>query len=110
MPELGERLDGVERRLGGVERRLDGVERRLEKVETGVSDLRKDVNGLRILDEKHAEDIKKIAEVQSHHGAKLEEIAKALAPLSDMQDFIRRIAPDHEHRIQALEKHTGISH
>src|SRR5262245_25263902 len=102
MPELGERLDGAERRL--------------ERVETGVNDLRKEVNGLRILGEKNLSDIKKMAEVQSHlgerlddHGQKLDAILKALEPLSDMQDFIRRIAPDHEHRLRALEKPRGIS-
>jgi hypothetical protein len=66
------------------------------------------VNGLRVLGEKNAEDIKKIAEVQSHHGDKLDAIVKALEPLGDLYDFIRRVAPNHELRIQALEKHTGM--
>ena len=118
----GERLDGVERPATSVEQRLEGVETGLREVreEVGglrgeVGGLRGEVNDLRILGEKHAEDIKKIAEVQLHHGGKLDEhgkkldaIAKALEPLSDIQDFIRRIAPNHELRIQALEEHTAI--
>ena len=90
---------------------------RLQGGREEVDGLREDLSSLRILWEKQSEDLKKIAEVQSHHGEKLDEhgkkldtIAKALEPLSDMQDFIRRIAPNHELRIQALEKHTGIPH
>ena len=80
-------------------------------------ELRMELNKVRLLWEAQSEDIKKIAEVQSHHGKTLDEhgkkldaIAEALKPLSDMQDFIRRIAPNHEIRIEALEKHTGIPH
>jgi archaellum component FlaC len=124
MPDGGERLDHFEARLGDVGQRLGSVETGLKEVrdEVGglreeVGDLRREVSGLRIIGEENADDIKKIAEVQSHqgrtlddHGKKLDAIARALEPLSDMQDFIRRIAPNHELRIEALEKHTRIPH
>ena len=99
----GERLDDVERPVMSVEQRL-------EAVEIGLKELRVEVGGLRILEEKHAEDIGKVAEVQSHHGKKLEEISAALAPLAQIGHFIARVAHVHEERITALEKHTGISH
>ena len=82
-----------------------------------MGELRLELNRLRRLWEKQAEDLQKIAEVQAHHGKKLDEhgkkldaIAEALKPLGEVQDFIRRIAPNHEIRIEALEKHTGIPH
>ena len=129
MPEVGERLDKVEERLGGVEERLGGVEGRLGGVETGLKDVREAVGGLhgevgglhgevggvrgevsrlRALGEMNADDIRKVAEVQAHHGKKLDEIARALEPLGEIHDFIRRVAPNHELRIQELEKRTGM--
>jgi hypothetical protein len=41
---------------------------------------------------------------------RIDAIAGALEPLSDMQECIRRIAPNHELRIQSPEKYTGIQH
>ena len=122
MPEIGERLDKVEERLGGVEQRVGSVETALKEVrdevgglrgEVGglrgeVGGLRGEVNQLRILGEKNTEDIGRVAEVQAHHGTKLDDIARALEPLAETRDFIRRIAPNHEVRIEELEKHTGI--
>jgi hypothetical protein len=107
MPENGERPDSVER-LGAVETGLNEVRAEVGGLRGEVGGLRRKVNGLRVLGEKNAEDIKKIAEVQSHHGDKLDAIVKALEPLGDLYDFIRRVAPNHELRIQALEKHTGM--
>jgi len=97
----GERFDDVERPVMSVEQRL-------EAVEIDLKELRVEVGGLRILGEKYAEDIGKVAEVQSHHGKKLEEISEALAPLAQIRDFIACVAANHELRIQAIEKHTGI--
>lgn len=136
MPEVGERLDkvegrlggvegrlgSVEGRLGGVEERLGGVEERLGSVETGLKDVREEVgglhgevgglrgevSGLRILGEKNADDIRKIAEVQAHHGKKLDDITQALAPLARIDAFVTAVAHEHEQRIKALEKHTGL--
>jgi len=73
-------------------------------------ELRLELNKLRLLYEAQGEDIKKIAEVQAHHGRKLDDIAEAVGPMKEIGDFVRRVASDHEQRIQKLEKHTGISH
>jgi len=122
MPEVGERLDKVEERLGGVEQRLGSVETGLKEVreevgglrrEVGglrgeVGEFRQEVNGFRILGEKNAEDIKKIAEVQTHHGKKLEEIGTALEPIARIDAFVLAVAHEHEERIKALEMHTGL--
>jgi chromosome segregation ATPase len=115
-------LKGVDQRLGSVETGLKKVDRRLGSVETGLNDVRKEVGGLRgevsrlqILGEKNTEDVKKVAEVQAYHGDKLDEhgrkldqVIRALEPLNDVRDFIHRVAPNHETRIQELEKRTGI--
>lgn len=115
-------LKEVDQRLGSVETGLKEVDRRLGSVETGLNDVRKEVGGLRgevnrlqILGERSTEDIKKVAEVQGHHGDKLDEhgrkldaIVRALEPLNELRDFIHRVAPNHETRIQELEKRTGI--
>jgi hypothetical protein len=77
--------------------------------------LKNDVGGLRVLYEHHGAQIQAIAEVQAHHGGQLDahgqllrEIKAELAPLRDLRDFVKRIADEHEHRLTALEKHTGI--
>ena len=71
-------------------------------------ELRLELNQLRLLWVEQAEDIKKIAEVQSHHGEKLDEITKALEPLARIDAFVTVVAHEHERRITALEDHTGI--
>lgn len=80
-----------------------------------VGGLKNEVHRLRVLHELHDSKISAIAEVQTHQGLQLEEhgrllgeIRQELAPLRDIHDFVRRIAHDHEHRLSALEKHTGL--
>ena len=108
MPGVEERLDRVEERLGSVEDRLGSVEERLGSVESGVNELRGDVQTLRVLGEQTASELKLVAEVQGHHSARLDEITKALEPLARLDNFVRSVAHDHESRIQALEKRTGV--
>jgi hypothetical protein len=108
MPDVGERLDNVEQRLGTVETGLKEVREEVRDLRMEVGGLREEVGGLRVLGEKNAEDIKKVAEVQTHHGEKLDDIVRALEPLGEIHDFIRRAAPNHELRIEELEKRTGI--
>ena len=122
MPETDERLDNVERRLGGVETGLTGLREEVGGLREEVGGLREEVGGLReevgglrgevtslrILGEKNTEDIKKIAEVQEHHGQKLDDIVEALKPLSEIHDFVQRVAPNHEARIRELERRAGI--
>ena len=69
-----------------------------------------ELNKLRLLYEAQGDDVKKIAEVQAHHGQKLDDIAQALAPMKEIGDFVRRVASDHEQRIQELERRSGIQH
>ena len=101
---------------------------RSEPPETGLQSLERTVEKLRILEEANAHTIKLIAEghgakldshsakLDSHsakldsHSAKLDSIMKALAPLQEIREFVERVADDHETRIAALEKHTGIPH
>jgi hypothetical protein len=42
------------------------------------------------------------------HSAKLDQIARAVEPIAQIRDFIDRVAAEHEHRLLALEKHTGL--
>ena len=73
-----------------------------------VGELRLELNELRLVWERQAQDIKKIAEVQVHHGKKLDKITEALEPLARIDAFVTAVAHEHERRITALEDHTGI--
>jgi archaellum component FlaC len=115
LKEVREEVGGLREAVGGLREEVGGLRNEVGGLRGEVGGLRGEVNQLRILGEKNTEDIKKIAEVQAHHGrtldehsTKLDAIAKALTPLRDIHDFISRVAPDHELRIGALEKHTGI--
>ena len=115
MAEVVERLDGVERRLTSVETGLGdlrtevgGLARKVDGLGSEVGSLRSEVQKLRILGERNATDIQRIAEVQVHHGNKLDEITKALEPLPRLDAFVRLVADEHEKRITDLEKQTGI--
>ena len=117
MADTDERLDKVEQRLESVETGLEkvrtevgdlrtevgGLRTEVDGLRTDVGGLRTEVHALRVLGEANADDIKKVADVQVHHGEKLEEIVKALEPLAELHAFIRVVVPDHERRIKALE-------
>ena len=97
------------------EDRMAAVEKRLDAIGEDVRQLKDDVRGLHMLYEHHDSQIGMIAEAQAHHGRQLEdhgqllrEIKVELAPLKDLRDFVGRIAANHENRISALEKQTGI--
>jgi archaellum component FlaC len=116
-------------RMTSFERRLDAMGEDVRVLKDDVRGLKDDVRGLkddvrvlktdvhqiRVLYEHHDTHIQTIAEVQAHHGRLLEEhgtllreIKQELAPLGDLRDFVRRIADNHERRLSALEKHTGV--
>ena len=124
MADEGKRLKAVEQGLGGVTTGLQEVRERVGELRTEVGglrtevgelrtdlgglrlevgELRTEVNTLRVLGEANADDIRKVAEVQVHHGHKLDEITRALAPLAELHAFIRIVVPDHERRLRALE-------
>jgi hypothetical protein len=101
--------------MAEVVERLDSVERRPTSVGKGLTELREEVGGLRgevqklrILGEKNEADIKQIAEVQVHHGRKLDLITKALEPLARIDAFVQLVAGNHEKRISDLERNTNI--
>ena len=94
--ELRTDVGGLRTEVGELRTDLGGL--RLE-----VGELRTEVNTLRVLGEANADDIRKVAEVQVHHGHKLDEITRALEPLAELRAFIRVVIPDHERRLKALE-------
>ena len=129
MSEVEQRLGRVEEGLGKVETRLGAVEDGLEEVRDQVHALDGKVNALdgkvtaldgkvtaldenvqklRLLEENNATEIKKVAEVQSHHGKKLDKITKALEPLARIDAFVNAVAHDHENRIRVLETRAGV--
>lgn len=80
MVDMAERMDKVEQRLESVTTGLKEVRTEVGELRTEVGGLRTEVHTLRVLCETNADDIRKVAEVQVHHGHKLEEIARALEP------------------------------
>ena len=121
------RSDVTELRSDVTQLRSDVTELRSD-----LTELRGEVQKLRVLGEDNSREIKLIAEVQVQHGERLDEhgrmlaqivrdieplkvlpeafqhLARELAPLRDIRDFMQRFGDDHELRITALEKHTGI--
>ena len=121
MPDLNERLDGVEQRLTAltenikeqfaqVDQRFAQVDQRFAQVDERFDTLTAEVRKLQALGEENSAQIKVIAEVQAHHGtvhgAALKRIEEALEPLKVLPAAIHtcfRDLSDHERRITALE-------
>jgi len=101
-------VGGLRTEVGGLRTEVGGLRTDVGDLRTEMGDVRGEVLALRIQGEQNTADIKVIAEVQAHHGKKLEEITKALEPLAGIDSFIKLVAHDHEQRIQALERHSGI--
>jgi chromosome segregation ATPase len=104
---LGDRVDErfvqVDHRFNQVDQRFEQVDQRFEQVDQRFGSLESEVQKLRILAERNADQITQIAEVQAHHGDKLQQLVDAVEPLRGLRDFVERVAHDHEHRITALE-------
>jgi chromosome segregation ATPase len=104
---LGDRVDErfvqVDHRFNQVDQRFEQVDQRFEQVDRRFGSLESEVQKLRILAERNADQITQIAEVQAHHGDKLQQLVDAVEPLRGLRDFVERVAHDHEHRITALE-------
>jgi hypothetical protein len=47
--------------------------------------------------------------VIEQHGRRFDDIDQALKPLAEMQQFMRMVVDEHDARIRALEKHTGLT-
>jgi archaellum component FlaC len=111
MTDTDERFDRLEAGLDKVEGRLDKVEDGLAKVEGRLGRVEGEVQKLRVLGEENTQQLKLIAEVQSHHGSLLEQHSRLLdqlvsdvQPLKVLPDLLRTVIQDHERRIAALEK------
>ena len=100
------RLENVEGRLEKVEGRLDGVEGSLGRVQGQLGQLESEVQKLRVLGEENTQQIKLIADVQSHHGTVLNQLVKDVEPLKPLPDLLRVVIQDHERRIAALENRS----
>ena len=94
MPDVGERLDKVERGLTELSQRMD---ERFAQVD-------KRFTQLQVLGEENTSKIKLVAEVQAHHGDVLDQINDAVEPLKTLQPLFEKVAKDHEQRITALER------
>ena len=101
--ELRTEVGGLRTEVGELRTEVGELRTEVGELRTEVGELRTEVNTVRVLGEANADDIRKVAEVQVHHGQKLDEIAQALAPLADLHAFIRVVVPDHERRLRALE-------
>lgn len=104
--ETGERLDRVEARLGKVEDQVAGLRSDVDKLRTDVDGLRSDVDGLRtdvdglrVLQEESARRIALIAEVQVHHGAKLDQLISDIEPLKGLPELLQAVIKSQERRI-----------
>jgi hypothetical protein len=75
-----------------------------------------DVSRLNVLHEDLRDTVRKVAEVQVHHGERLEEHGRMLVelrdmvlPLRDLAEWVPILARKYDERITALEKHTGLT-
>jgi archaellum component FlaC len=112
---VGEDVRVLKDDVRGLKDDVRGLKDDVQGLKDDVRVLKTDVHQIRVLYEHHDTQIQTIAEVQAHHGRLLEEhgtllreIKQELAPLGDLRDFVRRIADNHERRLSALEKHTGV--
>jgi DNA repair ATPase RecN len=101
--QVDQRFNQVDQRFEQVDQRFEQVDQRFEQVDQRFGSLESEVQKLRILAERNADQITQIAEVQAHHGDKLQQLVDAVEPLRGLRDFVERVAHDHEHRITALE-------
>jgi archaellum component FlaC len=122
LDKVGGRLDKVEDQVTGLRADVDELRVDVNGLATTVSGLRTDVVGLagrvgvleedvrklRVLGEENTQQIKLIAEVQSHHGTVLEQLVKDIEPLKVMPDLLRTVIQNHEQRITALETRGDV--
>jgi hypothetical protein len=98
MPDVNERLDGVEQTLTTL----------TEHVKEQFTNVEEQFTKLRLLGEEDTAQIKVIAEVQAHHGtvhgAALQRIEAAIEPLKVLPEAFRTVFMDHARRITALEE------
>ncbi|HEY1305990.1 MAG TPA: hypothetical protein VGF24_20690 [Vicinamibacterales bacterium] len=102
--EVQERLDNHDGRFNQIDERFNRIDERFNKVDERFDSLESDLQELRMLEESNFDRIKKIAEVQSRHGEKLDELAEAIEPLKVLPDLYKQVVQNHERRITALEK------
>lgn len=114
LKQLGERVDAgftrMDQRFAQVDERFAQIDERFVKSDERFESLEKELQKLKVLGEQNTTDIKRIAEVQVHHGnvlerhgAALERIEKAVEPLKAVAAALENVLPDHERRIRTLE-------
>jgi hypothetical protein len=108
MGDVGEGLDKVEARLGLVGEGLKELAGEVGALAGRVMTLEGAVQKLRVLKEENQSRIRLIAEVQAHHGEKLEKIDKAVEPLADIHALLRVVVANHGGRMIEVEKRVGI--
>jgi hypothetical protein len=119
--ELTTRIDRVDEKLTA---RIDHVNEELtiridrvdEKLTARLDRVDGDVSLLNVLHEDLRDTVRKVAEVQVHHGERLEEHGRMLVelrdmvlPLRDLAEWVPILARKYDERITALEKHTGLT-
>jgi len=107
MPDVNERLDGVEQGLTKLGERMDEqfgrVDQRFAKMDERLVQVDQRFTQLQVLIEANTSQIKLVAEVQAHHGSVLDEIKEAMEPLKGLRPLFEQVARDHEKRITSLE-------
>jgi hypothetical protein len=94
MAETDDGLRGVNGRLDSVDQRLDSVDKRLDSMSGRL--------------DQHEHTLQQHGRTLEQHGKLLVEIKRAVTPIPALHDFVKRVADEHEPRLTALEKHTGI--
>jgi outer membrane murein-binding lipoprotein Lpp len=101
--ELRVDVNGLRVDVGGLSTTVSGLRTDVAGLTGRVGALEEDVRKLRVLGEENTQQIKLIAEVQSHHGTVLEQLLKDVEPLKVVPDLLRTVIQNHEQRITALE-------
>ena len=83
---------------------MTDADQRFDRLEAVFDKIDRELQELRVVEEGNAQQIKMIAEVQSHQGTVLEQLVKDVEPLKILLDLLRTVIQDHERRITALEK------
>jgi archaellum component FlaC len=108
LTKLGQRMDEqfakVDERFAQVDERFAKVDERFAKIDERFEALTSEVRQLRVLGEENSSQIKLIAEVQVHHGEKLDQLVRDIEPLKVLPGLFTQIAQNHERRITALEQ------
>jgi len=104
------RLDSLSAELGELRGEVGELRGEVGELREEVGELRADIHKLSIHHDDHLAQTRLIAKIQAHHGEAIEEIRADvkrlytdMQPLRDLYGFVRKLAIDHEQRIESLE-------